>query len=71
MVVTQAGDEHDVLEVYEELEGFFVETGLPEGGGRHLHRRQEDRLGHEVPARPVPADFPVREGRTDMRGNQP
>ena len=31
VVITQAGDAHDILEVYEDLEGFFVETGLPSG----------------------------------------
>ena len=31
IVLTQAGDTHDVVEVYEDLRGFFVETGLSRG----------------------------------------
>jgi mannose-6-phosphate isomerase-like protein (cupin superfamily) len=61
VLITQAGDTHDVIEVYEGLEGFFVETGLP-GGGRpgHLHNSGEQRDGHFVPARALPPDFPAR-----------
>lgn len=55
IVLTRAGDPHDVLEVYETLRGFFVETGRP-AGGRHGHL---DPVPHDVPALPVPSDFPV------------
>ncbi len=61
LVMTQAGQVHDVLEVYEDLEGFFVETGHPAGGrAGHQYARDEDRSGHEVPQRPLPASFAVR-----------
>ena len=61
IVLTQAGDSHDVVEVYEDLRGFFVETGHP-GGGRagHLHACDADAVGHDVPAFAVPSDFPAR-----------
>jgi uncharacterized protein YjlB len=61
IVLTRAGDPHDVLEVYEDLWGFFTETGHP-GGGRsgHLHRSEADAAGHDVAAPPLPADFPGR-----------
>jgi hypothetical protein len=50
IVCTRAGDEHDVLEVYEDLEAFWFEEGL-EGEGRlgHLHRAPELAHGHPVP----------------------
>lgn len=61
LVMTPAGEVHDVLEVYEDLEGYFVETGHPAGGRTgHLYACDDDRLGHEVPARPLPASFVVR-----------
>ncbi|WP_108249372.1 AraC family ligand binding domain-containing protein [Planctomonas deserti] len=61
IVLTRAGDPHDVLEVYEDLWGFFTETGHPSGGRTgHLHRSETDAAGHDVPARPLPADFPAR-----------
>ena len=61
IVLTQAGDSHDVVEVYEHLRGFFVETGHPAGGGAgHLHASDADAEGHPVPAFAVPSDFPVR-----------
>jgi mannose-6-phosphate isomerase-like protein (cupin superfamily) len=61
VVMTRAGDPHDVLEVYEELEGIFVETGHPRGGRTgHLYDNDRDRLGHDVLALPLPADFPLR-----------
>ncbi|WP_173081010.1 cupin domain-containing protein [Phytohabitans rumicis] len=63
VVLIQAGDPHDVVEVYETLRGFFVQTGHPAGGrAGHLHRDPADAGGHPVPARPVPADFPSRVG---------
>jgi mannose-6-phosphate isomerase-like protein (cupin superfamily) len=56
IVLTRAGDIHDIVEVYETLHGFFTETGLPQGGRTgHL-----DGVMHDVPALPVPADFPIR-----------
>ncbi|MGA1836586.1 AraC family ligand binding domain-containing protein [Herbiconiux sp. 11R-BC] len=61
IVVTQAGDTHDVVEVYESITGFFTETGHPAGGRTgHLHASEQDAAGHAVPARPLPADFPAR-----------
>ncbi|PJJ70686.1 mannose-6-phosphate isomerase-like protein (cupin superfamily) [Diaminobutyricimonas aerilata] len=60
-VLTRAGDVHDVLEVYETLTGFFLETGMPAGGRTgHLHETEADAAGHDVPAAPLPADFPTR-----------
>jgi mannose-6-phosphate isomerase-like protein (cupin superfamily) len=55
IVLTRAGDTHDVVEVYETLRGFFVETG-PRAG--HLYRDAADAAGHDVPFRPLPEDFP-------------
>ncbi|MQA82770.1 MAG: cupin domain-containing protein [Streptosporangiales bacterium] len=50
IVCTRAGDEHDVLEVYEDLEAFFFEDALPPGGrAGHLHRDDEAAAGHDVP----------------------
>jgi len=62
IVCTKAGDEHEVLEVYEDLEGFWFEEATPPGGrAGHLHRDPEKAKGHRVPARPLPADFPVNQ----------
>lgn len=59
IVCTNAGDEHDVLEVYEDLEAFWFEDPLPPGGKKgHLHRDEVKARGHAVPALPVPPDFP-------------
>ena len=59
IVCTKAGDEHDVLEVYEDMEGFWFEDATPPGGRvGHLHRDPTLRQGHPVPALPVPQDFP-------------
>jgi mannose-6-phosphate isomerase-like protein (cupin superfamily) len=56
IVLTRAGDVHDIVEVYETVRGFFSETGLPQGGRiGHL-----EGTAHDVPALPVPADFPTR-----------
>ena len=58
IVCTRAGDEHDVLEVYEDLEAFYLEDATPTGGRvGHLHRRAEKARGHAVLALPLPADF--------------
>ena len=49
VVCTQAGEEHDVLAVYEDLEAFFWEDALPPGGRTgHLHRSTELAAGHDV-----------------------
>ncbi len=59
IVCTRAGDEHDVLEVYEDLEAFWFEDATPEGGRiGHLHRTPDKAKGHAVPHKPLPADFP-------------
>jgi mannose-6-phosphate isomerase-like protein (cupin superfamily) len=61
VVITQAGDAHDILEVYQDLEGFFVETGYPPGGrAGHQYNLEQERLGHAVECSPLPADFPAR-----------
>ena len=51
IVCTKAGDEHDVLEVYEDLEAFYFED-KPIGQKRlgHLHHSPELAKGHPVPA---------------------
>ena len=59
IVCTQTGDEHDVLEVYEDLAAFWFEDETPPGGRTgHLHRTPEKARRHPVPRRPVPDDFP-------------
>ena len=59
IVCTEAGHEHDILEVYEDLEAFWFEDATPEGGRiGHLHKDAEKAKGHPVPARPLPDDFP-------------
>ena len=49
IVCTKAGDEHDVVEVYEDLRAFYFEDAL-EPGGRlgHLHRTTDLAEGHAV-----------------------
>ena len=60
IVCTRAGDEHDVLEVYGDLEAFWFEDATPEGGRTgHLHRDDEKAKQHRVPACPLPEDFPA------------
>ncbi len=60
IVATRAGDEHDVLEVYEDLEAYWIESLLPAGGRTgHLYRPDSDPQGHPVLACRVPADFPT------------
>ena len=60
IICTRAGDEHDVVEIYEELEAFWFEDVTPEGGRiGHLHRDAVKAAGHAVPGLPVPEDFPL------------
>ncbi len=60
IVCTRAGDEHDVVDVYEDLEGFWFEGATPAGGRTgHLYRSPEKARGHAVIHRPVPDDFPL------------
>lgn len=59
IVCTQVGDEHDVLEVYEDFEAFWFEEATPPGGRTgHLHKSEEKARGHAVPAKSLPEDFP-------------
>ena len=58
IVCTKAGDEHDVIEVYENLEAFYFEDATPPGGRvGHLHRNADKAKGHSVPSLPKPKDF--------------
>jgi hypothetical protein len=57
IVCTRAGDEHDVVEVYEDLEAFWFEEPLiGEGRLGHLHRTPELAKGHRVPGASETAD---------------
>ena len=59
IVCTKAGDEHDVIEVYEGLESFWFEDATPPGGRvGHLHRDAQKAKSHPVPSLPIPEDFP-------------
>ncbi len=59
IVCTKAGDEHDVLEVYEDIEAFWLEDATAAGGRiGHLHYSADKAKGHPVPALPLPEDFP-------------
>jgi len=50
IVCTPTGTEHDILGVYETLEGFWFESQTPPGRRvGHLHRTEEDAKGHVVP----------------------
>lgn len=60
IVCTKTGDDHDVIEIYEDMEAFWFEDATPEGGQTgHLHRTETDAAGHPVAFKPVPEDFPV------------
>lgn len=60
IVCTRAGDEHDVLEVYEQLEAFWFEDSTAAGGRTgHLHRDSSKAAGHDVAGAPVPGGFPA------------
>ena len=53
-------DEHDVLEVYEDMEAFWFEDPCPpDGRVGHLHRDPQLAQGHPVPCLPLPPDFPI------------
>ncbi len=59
IVCTKAGDEHDIVEIYEDLEAFWFEDVTPPGGKvGHRHRDPEKAKGHPVPCLPLPAEFP-------------
>ena len=61
LVITRAGDSHDFIEVYESIDGLFIETGQPTAGTPgHLYEDDADRGGHDVLVVPIPADFPTR-----------
>ena len=58
IVCTRAGDEHDVVEVYEDMEAFWFEDATPAGGRTgHLHYSADKAKGHTVAALPIPEDF--------------
>ena len=60
IVCTKTGDEHDFLEVYEDVAAFWFEDATPEGGRiGHLHRDEVKAKGHDVPMKPIPEDFPA------------
>ena len=60
IVCTKAGDEHDMLEVYDDFEAFYFEDSTPPGGRTgHLHKSEDKAENHPVPTRPLPPDFPV------------
>ncbi len=57
IVVTRAGDVHDITEVYQPVRGFFATAGLgPTGRFGHI-----DATAHDVPGVDLPADFPTRD----------
>ena len=56
IVLTQRGDVHDFVEVYEPVRGFFTTAGVS-ATGRTGHI---DGVAHDVPAAPLPEDFPAR-----------
>jgi mannose-6-phosphate isomerase-like protein (cupin superfamily) len=60
IVCIKAGDEHDILEIYdnEDLTLFWLyEPGAETFG--HLHRTPGSDQSHPVPAKPLPRDFPA------------
>jgi mannose-6-phosphate isomerase-like protein (cupin superfamily) len=58
-VCTPAGAEHDIVEIYEEVEGFYFEERVPASGrvGR-LHRDDGAAQAHTIRLAPLPTDFP-------------
>jgi mannose-6-phosphate isomerase-like protein (cupin superfamily) len=60
IVCTKAGDEHDIVEVYDELEAFYFEDRTEPGDRTgHLHNSPDKAVGHPVPVRPLPENFPL------------
>ena len=60
IVFTRAVDQHDVLEIYEDLEAFYFEDETPEGGRiGHLHKSDAKAKKHDVSTKPLPSDFPT------------
>lgn len=58
IVCTKTGDEHDIVEVYEDLQAFWFEDATPpKGRTGHLHYTEEKSKGHPVKAKEVPEDF--------------
>jgi uncharacterized protein YjlB len=56
IVCTHAGEEHDVLGIWEDFAAFYVEDRvLPDGKRGHLHRNAELANGHVVPPMTVVA----------------
>ena len=62
IVCIRAGDEHDILEVYEDEDFdlfWLYEPGPQDARRGHLHRSPEQARPHLVPAMPIPPDFPA------------
>lgn len=60
VVCTPTGAVHDIAEIYEELEAFYLEESPPPGGRHgHLHRDERDAAGHPIPLVELPEDFPA------------
>ncbi len=56
---TKAGDEHDIIEIYEDMEGcWFEEPCSPGGRTGHLHRDAEKAKGMWYRTASLPPDFP-------------
>jgi mannose-6-phosphate isomerase-like protein (cupin superfamily) len=59
VVCSPAGAVHDIVEIYEEIEGFYFEEALPPDGRLgHVHRDEADAAGHPIALLPLPPDFP-------------
>src|SRR5437667_610889 len=60
VVCTPAGSAHDIVEIYEELQGFYLEEKMTgEGMIGHQHRDDSEAQGHTVLLQPLPDDFPA------------
>ena len=60
VVCTPTGAVHDIVEIYEEIEAFYLEESHPTGGRHgHLHRDERDAAGHTIPLVELPEDFPA------------